>query len=196
MKITKIKLNIIAIIFVMGLLISSCNNEKNSKFSGIFELSYADINIKHNNKKKYIIQVYDYLDSDKTKNGALKNDGHKALLYDRNDYSGLRNGNWKNQDGSLVKADTRLEGTLTVTCIAENENGRCNVKNVKFELSKSKDGRVIGSVSEFGEPGKDVLRKGETCDINYSIDVPEDWVEDDETNWRLDIYFDDNHSLW
>ena len=176
----------------MGLLISSCNNEKNSKFSGIFELSYADINIKHNNKKKYIIQVYDYLDSDKTKNGALKNDGHKALLYDRNDYSGLRNdGVW-----NLEVEDTYLGGTLTVTCIAENENGRCNVKNVKFELSKSKDGRVIGSVSEFGEPGKDVLRKSETCDINYSIDVPEDWVEDDETNWRLDIYFDDNPSLW
>lgn len=175
----------------MGLLISSCNNEKTSKYSGIFELSYADINIKYNNKKKYIIQVYDYLDSDKTKNGALKQDEHTAVLYDMNDYILSIYDNWKG-DGSL---ETHLEGTLTVTCIAENENGRCNVKNVKFELSKSKDGRVIGSVSEFGEPGKDVLRKGETCDINYNIDVPEDWVEDDETNWRLDIYFDDNPSL-
>ena len=187
MRRIKSKLNIIVlVILTMCLLISSCSGEKREV--GYFVLHYRDINYKHNNNKTYTIQVYDYLDTDKSKNGILNAEDHSVILYDEIDFLGI--GPLNNEDGSPAGPDTHLIGKLTVTCTAESDNGRCNANNVRFELSKSKDGKIVDSVKEFGKSTKDVLRKGDVCDIEYNIDVPEDWVDDSETDWRLDIYFD------
>ncbi len=192
------KIKMFVSILVMGLIISSCTGktETNNR-SGAFILNYSDINFKHNINKSFVIELYYYLSVSDSKNGILQQENNKAMIYDDFDLNGIDVNDLRDTStGEKAKPNTKLSGILNVICTKESSNEPfCDVTKIKFELSKKdKDGTIIGSESCWGKPSKEKLRKGDKCEIEYDISVPEEWVDndDDECKWRLDIYWDDS----
>ena len=189
------KLKILTSVLVVGFIISSCTSKKEiDYYSGTFSLDYTDINYKHNINKKFNIEEYYYLNSADSKYGNLQEENSKAVIYDDYDLNGMNYNDFRDATtGEKAKPDTRFWGTLTVTCTKEGGETFCDATKIKFELSKkNKDGVIIGSESSWGKPSKEKLKKGDKCEIEYTISVPEEWVDDNECNWRLDIYWDDS----